>query len=49
VSKKVFISIDLLKKLLKQAGLEDKRLKLGRWVIKRELGEVIGCESKIEN
>jgi hypothetical protein len=49
VSKKVFVSVDLLKRLLKQAGLENKRVKLGRWVIKRELGEVVGRESKVES
>lgn len=49
MSKKVFVSVDLLKKLLKQAGLGDKRVKLGRWVIKRELGVAVGRESKVES
>jgi hypothetical protein len=46
MSRKVLISEDFLKKLLKLSGFEGRRIKLGRWVLKEEVGEVIGRKSE---
>ena len=35
MSKKVYVSREFLEKLLKLAGFEGRRIKLGRWVTKR--------------
>ena len=47
MSKRVYVSREFLEKLLKLAGFEGRRTKLGRWVARR-LGERVGREGQVE-
>lgn len=42
------VSEDLLKKLSEKCGLERYRLKLGRWILKEKIGELVGRKGKGE-
>jgi hypothetical protein len=48
VTKKVLVSEDLFKRLCKQAEFEKYKVKLGRWILKEEIGEFIGRKSEIK-
>ncbi|MCC6059343.1 MAG: hypothetical protein LM563_03760 [Thermofilum sp.] len=46
MGRRIPVSESLLRRLLEQAGLENRKLKLGRWVIKKRIGEAVGRESE---
>jgi len=48
VGKKVSISEDLFKRLCGRQDLEGYGVKLGRWVLREEIGEFIGREGEGE-
>jgi hypothetical protein len=48
VTKKVLVSEDLFKRLCKQVEFEKYKVKLGRWILKEEIGEFIGRKSEIK-
>jgi hypothetical protein len=42
VSKRVLVSEALFKRLCERGGLEGYRVKLGRWILREEIGEFVG-------
>jgi hypothetical protein len=46
LTKRILVSEELYRKISRQVGLGEYKLKLGRWVIKREVGVIIGCTGK---
>jgi len=48
VGRKISISEGLFKRLCERGGLEDYRVKLGRWVLREEIGEFVGREGEGE-
>jgi len=48
VDKKTSVSEDLFKRLCERGGLEGYRVKLGRWILREEIGEFVGREGEGE-
>lgn len=42
MGKKILVSEALFKRLCEKGGLEGYRVKLGRWILREELGEFVG-------
>jgi hypothetical protein len=42
VSKRVLVSEALFKRFCERGGLEGYRVKLGRWILREEIGEFVG-------
>jgi hypothetical protein len=48
VSKRILVSEALFRRLCEEGGLEGYRIKLGRWILREEIGEFVGRKGEAE-
>lgn len=49
MSKKALVSEALFRRLCEEGGLEGYRVKLGRWILREEIGEFVGRKGEAES
>jgi len=49
MTRRVLVSEELLKRLSEKCGFERYKLKLGRWILKEKIGELVGRKGEDEN
>lgn len=49
MSKKILVSEALFRRLCEEGRLEGYKIKLGRWILREEIGEFVGCKGEAES